>query len=267
MRKLTLSVSFYGPFVFYFDNTYVKVHAPKCDGHLASVQTNDNEQGMQGTPKSKSEGFDYLLREQNPKGNDFGAKKASGTGVYNGKNILKVDRSRMKTPCPHSGDCYYRLELPRPHYVVGLIADPISYIEYDLKEPVNNKHCKRATALRFHYYNISEDRRFEVIQMAKSGTSSEEKGVIEVPMITPESENYAPLSFRYSSNSLFDSDHTDAERCFGEMRSLFPPLGAWAVKFDEPQDAHASDCKAAQIVFLTTDELNQWNKLSIPEQP
>src|ERR1700722_17651228 len=141
MRKLTLSVSFYGPFVFYFDSTYVKVHTPRCDGHLASVQTNDNEQGMFGTDKPQSSGFDYLLREQNPKGNGFGAKAPSKTGCYNGKNILKVDRSRMKTPCPSLGDCYYQLELPRPHYVVGLIADRISYIEYDLQKPVNNNHC------------------------------------------------------------------------------------------------------------------------------
>jgi hypothetical protein len=227
------------------------------------VQTNDNEQGMLGAGKSSSDGFDYVLREQNPKSNGFGANSASKTGCYNGKNILKVNRARMKTPCPDLGDCYYRLELPRPHYVVGLIADPISYIEYDRQKPVSNRHCRRATALRFHYYDISEDRRFEVIQRTASGN---EKGVIEISMNAPKPENYVPLTFRYSSNSLFDSDHTDAERCFGEMRSLFPPLGAWAVKFDEPQDAHASDCKAAQIVFLTADELGQWNKSSIPEQ-
>jgi hypothetical protein len=85
-------------------------------------------------------------------------------------------------------------------------------------------------------------------------------------MNAPKHENYVPLIFRYSSNSLFDSDHTDAELCFEEMRSLFPPLGAWAVNCEESTDAHASDCKAAQIVFLTINELNQWNKSSIPEQ-
>jgi|HubBroStandDraft_6_1064221.scaffolds.fasta_scaffold05428_9 hypothetical protein len=259
MAKSTLAISFYGSFIYIFENRSVRIYAPQCDGHLASVQTDMEEKALDGRTPDSSDTYEYTLIEANSKNPVIGTSK---TGCHNGRNILLVDTTRRKAPKPTLKDCYFQIEVPRPNYVIGLIPDPISYFEYDQPDPGKGKTCLRAIAHRFHYDEIDDKRIFQVVRTGKPKAT-----IVEIPMKPFKGENLVQATFRYRSDGMFQENHRDADECFQQMRNLFPPLGAWRVSFDPKSllEKHGSDCRAAQIVFLTKSEMDQWQAKSEPE--
>jgi hypothetical protein len=262
MAQCTLAISFYGPFGYIFEEKTVRIFAPQCDGHLASVQTDSEEKALDGRTPTSQATYEYRLVEASLQQPFIGVGSPSKTGCHNGKNILLVDTKRRRAPKPTLEECYFQIEVPRPNYVIGLIPDPISYLEYDQTDPGNGKTCMRAIAHRFHYDKIDNTRTFQVVRTGKPNVT-----IVEISMKPFKDENLVQASFRYRSDGMFQEDHHDAEECFQQMRNLFPPLGAWRVNFDQgpPLDKHGSDCRAAQIVFLTKSEMDQWQKSSAPE--
>jgi hypothetical protein len=237
MGKLTLAVSFYGPFVFDFEKQRVTVYAPLCDGHFASVQTDVEEVGMAVEAPKKA--YEYQLRERN------NTKSEVRKPVFHAEdNILIVDSLRRKAKPPAASECQFKLQVPLPNQVIGLVADRVSIMEYDLPNPGTGTSVKKATSMRFNYYDIEDTKFWEVVQRT-SPTST----AVTVPIKAVPPANYVQLIFRYNSGTPTEG-HKDAEGCFQAMRNLFPPLGAWKVKFDDQRiDNHLSDCHATQIVF------------------
>jgi hypothetical protein len=262
MKEVTFSISFYGPFVYVFDSKSVRIYAPKCDGHLATIQTDMEEKALDGSSATSLLSYEYRIIETGTTVPTSGLKAASKTGCPNGKNILLVDSLRRKAPLPRLEDCYFQIELPRPNYVIGLVPDTISYIEYDLPKPGNGAVCRRATAHRFHYDKIKVSRKFQLIRTGQPNVT-----IVDISMIPFKDENLVQAVFRYRSDGMFQENHRDADECFQAMRNLFPPLGAWQVNFDKSTslDKHGSDCKAAQILFLTKSEMDEWQKTSAVE--
>lgn len=245
MGNLTLAVAFHGPFVFDFETERVTVYAPRCDGHFASVQTDLEEIGM--AVDAPNEIYEYQLRE-----NPNVGSKVRMTSVYKAAEILLVDTARRKAKVPEAGECYFKLRVPRPDQVVGLVADPISIIEYDLPEPGNGAPAHKATSMRFNYHGIGDNKFWELLRV-----SDKESTALQIPIKAVPPANHVDLTFRYSSGTP-DQGHKDAEQCFQEMRNLFPPLGAWRVSFEGRLFNHLSDCHAAQIVFVQLDEMKSW---------
>jgi hypothetical protein len=259
MAKLTLAISFYGPLVYVFQKKTVRIYAPQCSEHLASIQTDAEEKALDGrTPDSQST-YEYALTEAGSQKPSIGASK---TGCHNGRNILLVNTDRRRAPEPKLDECYFQIEVPRPNYVIGLIPDPIAYLQYDQPDPGKGEVCRRVVGHRFHYENIDSTRTFQIVRKGNPNTV-----IVEISMRPFKDENLVQATFRYRSNGMFQDDHRDADECFQQMRNLFPPLGAWRVSFDERSqlERHGSDCRAAQIVFLTKSEMDDWQKKSISE--
>jgi hypothetical protein len=246
MGKLTLAVSFHGPFAFDFQKESVIIYAPLCDGHFASAQTDLEEIGLAvEAPKST---YRYALHQKASV-----APNVRITSVYNPDQILVVDTARRKAKAPEVSDCRFLLQVPRPDQVVGLVADPISIVEYDLPNPGDGAPARKATSMRFNYHDIDDTNVWELMQVSDMQTV-----VLRLPIKAVPPADYVQLTFRYNSGTP-DQGHKDAAGCFQEMRNLFPPLGAWRVKFDQSLLLnHLSDCHAAQIMFVQYDEMKSW---------
>jgi hypothetical protein len=245
MGKLTLAVSFQGPFIFDFQRDSVVVYAPQCEGHFASVLSDFEEIGMATEAPQKS--YEYIFDEQNRR-----EPRRTGTSLVNRDAILIVDSARRRAKVPGPGDCQFVLQIPRPDQLNGLVADPISILQYDLDYPGNGLPAPAATSMRFNYHNIEDTSVWELSQ-SNTGTS-----VLKLPIKAAPPANYVQLTFRYSSG-IPQKGHKDAAQCFQEMRNLFPPFGAWKVVFPDPRlDNHLNDCHAAQIVFAQDDEIRRW---------
>jgi hypothetical protein len=242
-----LSVSFYGPFVFDFVKDGVVIYAPQCDGHFASVQTDYEEIGL--ALQAPQQPFRYQLDQKN-----ITAQKARVTSLYNFDQILVVDSARRRAKAPDPSECEFILRIPRPDQVIGLVADPVSVIQYDLQNPGSGIPEHKATSMRFNYWLADDTEVWELLDVTKSKTIVLALSAKPIPPSTN-----VQLTFRYAMGAP-DVEHKDAEQCFREMRNLFPPLGAWKVRFESPLENHLNDCHAPQIVFATLDELALWTK-------
>lgn len=247
MSKVTLAVSLYGPFVFDFEPAAVTVFAPNCEGHFASAQTDTEEVGL--AVDSAKTTYQYKLQE----GQSSSRGRETLIHAYNPDEILIVDGARRKAKAPGPSDCRFKMQLPRPNQVVPLVADPISILEYDLAEPGNGEFARKATAMRFNYERDESSKPFDLLEVSGSPSS-----VLSISLKPVPPADYVQLVFRYGSGAP-DDGHKDAEHCFYEMRNLFPPLGAWRVRFKEELLLnHLNDCHAPQIVFLTRAEMKAW---------
>jgi hypothetical protein len=245
MAKLMLSVSFYGPFIFDFEKDSVTIYVPQCEGHFASVQTDFEEIGLAVDAPQKS--YEYRLQQKG------GARKPRTPSVHNLDEILHVDPARRKTKPPTAGECQFVLQVPNPDQVIGLVADPISILQYDLPDPGSGAPAHKATSMRFNYYDVDDSEVWELTTVS-SGSST----VLQLATKPVPPANYVQLTFRYGSGAP-DQGHKDAEQCFQEMRNLFPPLGAWRVRFESPLLLnHLNDCHAAQIAFATPKQVEAW---------
>jgi hypothetical protein len=265
MDGVNLEVSFYGPFVFTVGPETVRAYVPRCEGHLASVQTDVDEKALLGCGPDKATPVEYKLRNLLTKEMDYGASGARLMQCCNPQEVILVESWR-KLDEPGLEECYFQLEVPRPDFLAGLIADDISIVEYDLPEPGNGSFAKKATAMRFYYTNLDPATKLEVVQTV--GEAPRQITVLDLR--PPYPQRHAPIAFRYTSNSIFDPDHRDAEECFMRMRALFPALGAWKVDFDDaPISTPPSqpkphllrmggDCKSSPIVFVTYEEKERW---------
>jgi hypothetical protein len=239
MGKLTLAVAFHGPFVFDFEKEFVTVYAAQCNGHFASVQTDLEEVGL--AVDAPKETYQYQLQER-----ESTRTKVRGTSFYNRDKILVVDPARRRAKAPDAAECHFKLQVPKPDQVVGVVADPISIIQYDLEKPGSGDPAPMATSMRFNYFDIDNTKVWELLDV-----SSTRSMVLELPIKAAPPANYVQITFRSSGTP--DQGHKDAQQCFQEMRNLFPPLGAWKVSFKGRLLNHLSDCHAAQIVFVQSD--------------
>src|SRR5438128_267742 len=116
-----LEVSFYGPLAFDFQEQGVKVFAPVCDGHLASVQTNYEERELAGRHADGDPAYQYKLE------GDFGS---ASTRCCNVKEIIAVENTRRQATLPPLNECYWQLDVPRPAVIEGLVCDHLTRTEY-----------------------------------------------------------------------------------------------------------------------------------------
>jgi hypothetical protein len=130
--------------------------------------------------------------------------------------------------------------------------------------------------MRFYYTGFDEsDLNLVVLAGVKPGDI-----ITRVKMSPCPPQTHVPITFRYTSNSIFDSDHDDAEECFMRMRSIFPGLGSWTADFDfenkkkrffqtieGTQERLGGDCKAAAIMFVPLDEKKEWLPGKVHEPP
>jgi hypothetical protein len=277
-KQATLELSFYGPFAFMFLPDKVQICAPQCKRHLGSVRTDREENALCGRllPEKGDElyeaarstcrklvgeqgdqSFEYKLESDDP-----ALRSVRETTCFNPHEMILVDSSRRKPKHPeepHPLHCYYRLEVPRPNLVVGLLPDPVAITETDLPSPPSSD-TSRATAMRFAYFGFDSSQSLHLRRTHPQGGST---GIMSLSFNPPPSQNHAEVTFRYSHDGLFDKDRKDSEQCFERIRSLFPPLDSWKVSFFEglraPLPNHTgSDCKAPQLIFLSSQEMAAW---------
>jgi hypothetical protein len=109
--------------------------------------------------------------------------------------------------------------------------------------------------MRF-YYAIDPEDTFELMH------NHSKNPIIRAKINSDLPQSHVPITFRYTSNGIFDPDHQDAEECFMRMRALFPPLGAWAASFDVDDGPHVlkagGDCKASAIMIAGQTEKERW---------
>jgi hypothetical protein len=262
MSSVNVEVSFYGPFVFVMGPETVRIYGPRCEGHLASIQTDVDEKALKGCGPDKQYPTEYVLRNKIDERLSYGLSGAKSMGCGNPADIILVESWRKREE-PILADCHFQLEVARPDCFVGLISDFISIVEHDLPFPGKGEFVRKATAMRFYYCGLDSSTKLQVVK-----TEGEEPSVITEIDLNPISpQTHIPITFRYSSNSIFDEDHQDAEECFMRMRALFPALGAWKVSFDAPEPAPpgqfpvmrmGGDCKAAQIMFVSYEDKDRW---------
>ena len=247
-----MEISFYGPFVHELRTDTVVISAPRCEGHLAYVQTDDLERALEGCLADRKDPCQYELQDE--KGNVHFYCGSANPG--NGINIITVDTGRKaEKDGPDLPDCHFQLVVPRPDYISGAIPDPLKFIEYDLPDPPHqDDHF--ATAMRFHYCNIPQGTKLGLCQVI--GPHKGDSLEIDVTATTP--KTHVPLMLHYGGSGIFDEDHQDAEDCFMRMRALVPPLGAWKPDFNPKIKIvkRGGDCKAAQIMFQSRDDMSRW---------
>jgi hypothetical protein len=271
MSSVTVEVSFYGPFVFVMGPETVRIYAPRCAGHLASVQTDVDEKALTGCGPDKQYPSEYVLRNKVDGRFSYGLSSAKSMDCGNPEKVILVESWR-KLEEPELADCHFQLEVARPDCFVGLITDLISIVEYDLPVPGKGEFVQKATAMRFYYRDLDPSTKLQVVR-----TEGNEPGPItEIDLNPIPPQQHVPITFRYSSNSIFDQNHQDAEECFTNMRALFPAIGAWKVNFDVPlpvSPGHpgllrmGGDCKAAHIMFVSFDDKERWLPGSAVKQP
>jgi hypothetical protein len=250
MDNLKLEVSFYGPFVYEHNGNILVVTAPRCPGHLASVYSDSDEKALDGCGPGQTIPFLYQLKHVRP-----GLPTPCISSFKNAAEAIIVESSRCPVR-PRETDCYFRVELPCPENIVGLISDFISYVEHDLPGSPATIAKKKATAMRF-YYSIGPKDIFELVEHRNPNAP-----ITGVSIDYHLPQSHVPLTFRYTANGIFEKDHQDAEECFMRMRALFPRLGSWSVTFDVYDGPHllkgGGDCKAAAIIIADKATKDRW---------
>lgn len=251
----SLEITILGPFVYEERSTEIRVHAPRCDNHVAAASTVLNAIPMPGVGESLPSSVLKKLR---------GSRKLPMDGAAADERIYRIMLTQIPKPNPtakllslkntvdiytvdaappSSKDCYFCLVLPKPRAMAG-INPVMAKIKKNGRQSSNYEEW--ATAARLYYDDV--DYASPLFMNVKGISSS-----FYEPDFDVENKKvcHGDLTIQHVGPVRDDVKHREAISCFRHTAELIDA----DLRFDPKSPAEfrpGDDCHSA-IIRLGTD--------------